>query len=115
MSGEDSGSYADVSRCLLSYGADVLQANEKGETPLDRCGGTEVEQLIREIAASKGYYLFPFSVVIFMIFLTVFSKLMVDSIKSSLLGSEAFIVHLIFFWKAAFKTSVITILETNLL
>ena len=45
--------YAAVSRCLLSYGADVLRRNGKGETPLDRCIGTEVEQAIRDIA-NKG-------------------------------------------------------------
>ena len=49
-----SRSYADVSRCLLSYGADVFKMNGKGETPLHRCQGSEVEHLIREIAASGG-------------------------------------------------------------
>ena len=60
LRGRKNVSYAAVSRCLLSYGADVLQANKNGETPLDRCDGTEVEQLIREIANSAGYRLFYF-------------------------------------------------------
>ncbi|XP_074606770.1 uncharacterized protein LOC141859796 [Acropora palmata] len=47
------GSYDAVSRCLLSYGADVRRRNNSGETPLDRCRGTEVEQVIQDIAA-KG-------------------------------------------------------------
>ena len=51
----DSRSYAAVSRCLLSYGADVLKMNGRGETPLHRCQGSEVELLIRETAASGGY------------------------------------------------------------
>ncbi|XP_078384514.1 uncharacterized protein LOC144666947 isoform X2 [Oculina patagonica] len=50
----DSRTYAAVSRCLLSYGADVRKLNEKGESPLDRCRGSEVEHLIREIAAFGG-------------------------------------------------------------
>ncbi|KAL9961852.1 hypothetical protein ACROYT_G030880 [Oculina patagonica] len=50
----DSRTYATVSRCLLSYGADVCKLNKKGETPLDMCRGSEVEQLIREIAAFGG-------------------------------------------------------------
>ena len=48
-------SFVAVSRCLLSYGADVLKVNGSGETPLDRCRGSEVEQLMREIAARGGY------------------------------------------------------------
>ena len=44
---------AAVSRCLLNYGAEVRRRNNTGETPLDRCRGTEVEQVIRDIAA-KG-------------------------------------------------------------
>lgn len=51
----DRHSYAAVSRCLLSYGADVLKLNGKGETPLQRCQGSEVELLIRETAACGGY------------------------------------------------------------
>ena len=51
--GRLSGGYAAVSRCLLSYGADVRRRNNSGETPLDRCVGTEVEQVIQDIAA-KG-------------------------------------------------------------
>lgn len=47
------GSYDAVSRCLLSYGADVRRRNNSGETPLDRCRGTEVEHVIQDIAA-KG-------------------------------------------------------------
>jgi len=54
LRGGNSRCYADVSRCLLSYGADVRQTNRKGETPLDNCEDTEVEQLIREIADSTG-------------------------------------------------------------
>ncbi|XP_020622111.1 protein phosphatase 1 regulatory subunit 12C-like, partial [Orbicella faveolata] len=50
----DSRSYATVTRCLLSYGADVFKVNGRGETPLHRCQGSEVEHLIREIAASGG-------------------------------------------------------------
>lgn len=50
----DRHSYAAVSRCLLSYGADVLKLNGKGETPLQRCQGSEVELLIRETAACGG-------------------------------------------------------------
>jgi len=50
----DSRSYAAVSRCLLSYGDDVFKVNGRGETPLHRCQGSEVEHLIREIAASGG-------------------------------------------------------------
>ena len=44
-----------MSRCLLSYGADVLKVNGSGKTPLDICRGSEVEQLIRKIAAGGGY------------------------------------------------------------
>ena len=33
----------------------MLKANDSGETPLDKCRGSEVEQLIREIAACGGY------------------------------------------------------------
>lgn len=51
--GRQRGGYAAVSRCLLSYGADVRRRNNSGETPLDRCRGTEVEQVIQDIAA-KG-------------------------------------------------------------
>lgn len=54
LRGGNSGSYAGVSRCLLNYGADVRRMNGKGETPLDKCEGSEVEHLIREIAASTG-------------------------------------------------------------
>ena len=50
----DSGGHAAVSRCLLSYGADVRRRNNTGETPLDRCRGTEVELVIRD-TATKGY------------------------------------------------------------
>ena len=32
-----------------------MKANDSGETPLDKCRGSEVEQLIREIAACGGY------------------------------------------------------------
>ena len=53
MRDRDSGGNVAVSRCLLSYGADVRRRNNKGETPLDRCSGTEVEQVIRDFAA-KG-------------------------------------------------------------
>lgn len=53
LTGRNGRSYAAVSRCLLSYGADVRRENNKSETPLDRCTGTEVEQAIRDIAA-KG-------------------------------------------------------------
>lgn len=55
LRGVDRRDYAGVSRVLLNYGADVLQRNNSGQTPLDRCSDTEVEQLVREIAASKGY------------------------------------------------------------
>ena len=48
-----SGSEAAVSRGLLRYGADVQRRNNSGETPLDICRGTEVEQVIRDFAA-KG-------------------------------------------------------------
>nr|XP_058964207.1 E3 ubiquitin-protein ligase MIB2-like isoform X3 [Pocillopora verrucosa] len=51
---KSSASFVAVSRCLLSYGADVLKVNGSGETPLDRCRGSEVEQLIRKIAAGGG-------------------------------------------------------------
>ena len=44
-----------MSRYLLSYGADVLKVNGSGKTPLDICRGSEVEQLIRKIAAGGGY------------------------------------------------------------
>lgn len=54
LRGVDRRDYAGVSRVLLNYGADVLQRNNSGQTPLDRCSDTEVEQLVREIAASKG-------------------------------------------------------------
>lgn len=53
LEGRGSGSEAAVSRCLLRYGADVQRRNNSGETPLDRCRGTEVEQVIRDFAA-KG-------------------------------------------------------------
>ena len=53
LEGRGSGGEAAVSRCLLSYGADVRRRNNSGETPLDRCRGTEVEQVIRDFAA-KG-------------------------------------------------------------
>ncbi|XP_074606780.1 E3 ubiquitin-protein ligase MIB2-like isoform X2 [Acropora palmata] len=53
LEGRSSGGEAAVSRCLLSYGADVRRRNNSGETPLDRCRGTEVEQVIRDFAA-KG-------------------------------------------------------------
>ena len=33
----------------------MLKVNGSGETPLDRCRGSEVEQLIRKIAAGGGY------------------------------------------------------------
>ena len=33
----------------------MLKVNGSGETPLDRCRGSEVEQLIRKIAACGGY------------------------------------------------------------
>jgi len=33
----------------------VFKVNGRGETPLHRCQGSEVEHLIREIAASGGY------------------------------------------------------------
>ena len=33
----------------------MLKVNGSGETPLDRCQGSEVEQLIRKIAAGGGY------------------------------------------------------------
>ena len=52
---KSNASFVAVSRCLLSYGADVLKANDSGETPLDKCRGSEVEQLIRKIAARGGY------------------------------------------------------------
>ncbi|KAJ7389171.1 hypothetical protein OS493_033257 [Desmophyllum pertusum] len=47
-----SRSYADVSRCLLSFGADVYQVNGQGQKPLDICLESEVEGHIREIASS---------------------------------------------------------------
>ena len=34
----------------------MFKVNGRGETPLHRCQGSEVEHLIREIAASGGYY-----------------------------------------------------------
>ena len=52
---KSNASFVAVSRCLLSYGADVLKANDSGQTPLDKCRGSEVEQLIRKIAACGGY------------------------------------------------------------
>ena len=52
---KSNASFVAVSRCLLSHGADVLKANDSGETPLDKCRGSEVEQLIRKIAACGGY------------------------------------------------------------
>ena len=52
---KNSASFVAVSRCLLSYGADVLKVNGSGKTPLDVCRGSEVEQLIRKIAAGGGY------------------------------------------------------------
>ncbi|XP_067046975.1 ankyrin-3-like isoform X2 [Acropora muricata] len=52
LRGRGSRGNAAVSRCLLKYGADVRRRNNTGETPLDRCGGTEVEQVIRDIAAT---------------------------------------------------------------
>nr|XP_058964216.1 E3 ubiquitin-protein ligase MIB2-like isoform X3 [Pocillopora verrucosa] len=48
---KSSASFVAVSRCLLNYGADVWKVNGSGETPLTRCRGSEVEQLIRKIAA----------------------------------------------------------------
>ncbi|XP_066023099.1 E3 ubiquitin-protein ligase MIB2-like isoform X3 [Pocillopora verrucosa] len=51
---KSNASFVAVSRCLLSYGADVLKANDSGQTPLDKCRGSEVEQLIRKIAACGG-------------------------------------------------------------
>ena len=33
----------------------MLKVNGSGETPLDRCRGSEVEQFIRKIAACGGY------------------------------------------------------------
>lgn len=53
LGGRGSGSEAAVSRCLLRYGADVQRRNNSGETPLDICRGTDVEQVIRDFAA-KG-------------------------------------------------------------
>ena len=52
---KSNASFVAVSRCLLSYGADVLKANDSGETPLDKCRGSEVEPLVRKIAACGGY------------------------------------------------------------
>ena len=52
---KSNASFVAVSRCLLSYGADVLKANDSGETPLDKCRGSKVEPLIRKIAACGGY------------------------------------------------------------
>ncbi|KAK2559836.1 E3 ubiquitin-protein ligase MIB2 [Acropora cervicornis] len=53
LEGRRSGGEAAVSRCLLRYGTDVQRRNNSGETPLDICRGTEVEQVIRDFAA-KG-------------------------------------------------------------
>lgn len=53
LRGRGSGGNAAVSRCLLNYGANVRKRNNTDETPLDRCRGTEVEQVIRDIA-TKG-------------------------------------------------------------
>ena len=33
----------------------MLKVNSSGKTPLDMCQGSEVEQLIRKIAAGGGY------------------------------------------------------------
>ncbi|XP_027047478.1 E3 ubiquitin-protein ligase MIB2-like [Pocillopora damicornis] len=51
---KSNASFVAVSRCLLSYGADVLKANDSGKTPLDKCRGSEVEPLVRKIAACGG-------------------------------------------------------------